>query len=269
MARRRAAGIEVDYLDRATLKQTYGIDRAAALRSADAAEIDPVCFTQSLLRYSAAHGLRVHGQTPVVKYEPAADGVTLTTAAGQTVSARHVIFCTGYETESFLKQKLVTLETTFAVESEPVADFGPWRDRCLIWESRTPYFYCRTTADDRILIGGEDIEAIDPSVRDALLPAKTEALVAKFGELFPLIPFKVARGWAGVFAESHDGMPYIGRHRAFPNGYFALGYGGNGITFAQIAARLISEDLAGRPSADAALFAFDRVKTDRPLQTSG
>jgi glycine/D-amino acid oxidase-like deaminating enzyme len=40
--------------------------------------------------------------------------------------------------------------------------------------------------------------------------------------------------------------------------YFALGYGGNGITFSMIAARLILDLYLGRPNQDAAVFAFDR-----------
>ena len=270
---RRAAGIKVEYLDRTRLRSGFGIDRAAALLSRDAAEVDPVCLTRRLLERSVDQGLTIHGRTGVAKYEPTADGVTLTTDAGHTVTAGRVIFCTGYETEDFLGQSYVRLNSTFAVVSEPVADpahdFAAWPDRCLVWEAQTPYFYCRTTADHRVIIGGEDEPTTDAAERDAMLPAKTEKLVAQFRRMFPTVPFTPAKSWAGTFAESHDGLPYIGTHPRFPNGYFALGYGGNGITFALIAARLLADELAGRPSPDAGLFAFDRGQVAQPLVVSG
>ncbi|HEX8325678.1 MAG TPA: FAD-binding oxidoreductase [Tepidisphaeraceae bacterium] len=265
---RRAAGISVQFLDRRRLLADYGIDRSAGLLSRDAAEVDPLRLTRRLLQCAAEQGLTVHGHTKVNRYEPTPGGVTLTTAAGHTVRAGRVIFCTGYETETFLGQSYVTLSSTFAVVSEPVDSFDGWRDRCLIWEAQTPYFYCRTTADNRIIIGGEDEPTTDPAERDAMLPAKTAALVRQFRALFPRIPFRPAKSWAGTFAESHDGLPYIGQHPRFPNGTFSLGYGGNGITFALIAARLIRDELNGRPNPDAALFGFDRTPSASPLVTS-
>ena len=43
-----------------------------------------------------------------------------------------------------------------------------------------------------------------------------------------------------------------------PNCWAALGYGGNGTTYARIAADVIAGALAGRPDADADLFGFAR-----------
>jgi glycine/D-amino acid oxidase-like deaminating enzyme len=37
-----------------------------------------------------------------------------------------------------------------------------------------------------------------------------------------------------------------------------MGYGGNGITFSQIAARLVVDLFLGRPNDDAAVFRFGR-----------
>jgi glycine/D-amino acid oxidase-like deaminating enzyme len=40
--------------------------------------------------------------------------------------------------------------------------------------------------------------------------------------------------------------------------YFALGYGGNGITYSMIAARLLTDLFLQRPNDDAAVFCFER-----------
>ena len=51
----------------------------------------------------------------------------------------------------------------------------------------------------------------------------------------------------------------IGTHRRYPRHLFALGYGGNGMTFGFLAAQMIARALTGRPHQDDALFAFGRV----------
>ena len=55
-----------------------------------------------------------------------------------------------------------------------------------------------------------------------------------------------------------DGLPYIGPHRRYPHHTFALGYGGNGMTFAALAARILLDQWRGNDSPDHALFAFNR-----------
>jgi glycine/D-amino acid oxidase-like deaminating enzyme len=53
-------------------------------------------------------------------------------------------------------------------------------------------------------------------------------------------------------------LAYIGQPPGRPRAYFALGYGGNGITFSVIAGKLISDLFLGRPNPDADVFKFDR-----------
>lgn len=76
--------------------------------------------------------------------------------------------------------------------------------------------------------------------------------------MFPDTPFEVAYSWAGTFGETKDGLAYIGSPAERPDAYFALGYGGNGITMSMIAARIITDLYLGRPNPDARLFRFDR-----------
>jgi glycine/D-amino acid oxidase-like deaminating enzyme len=138
-------------------------------------------------------------------------------------------------------------------------DFSGWpADHCLIWETADPYLYLRTTEDHRVIIGGYDEPFRDPAERDRLLGAKTAALQRRFRQLFPRMKLEVAYSWAGTFAKTSDGLPFIGRHPKVPHTWFALGYGGNGITFSLIAAELIRDQILGRENFDAELFGFDR-----------
>ena len=136
--------------------------------------------------------------------------------------------------------------------------FPGWPDWRLVWETARPYFYARTTSDRRIIIGGEDEPYVSAAQRDRLLAEKSRALQRRFKQWFPQIRFDLAYAWAGTFAETKDGLPFIGSHRSFPRGCFALGYGGNGITFSVLAGGIIRDFCCGRTNADAALFRLDR-----------
>jgi glycine/D-amino acid oxidase-like deaminating enzyme len=63
-----------------------------------------------------------------------------------------------------------------------------------------------------------------------------------------------------LFAITPDGLPYIGPHRRYPGHLFALGYGGNGMTFSFLAASLLRDRLMGRVSKDHDLVAFGRTR---------
>ena len=57
-----------------------------------------------------------------------------------------------------------------------------------------------------------------------------------------------------------DGLPYIGGHAAYPGVLFALGYGGNGITFSMIASQVLRDAVLGAENDSARLFRFDQPR---------
>ena len=65
--------------------------------------------------------------------------------------------------------------------------------------------------------------------------------------------------WEGLFATTPDGLPYIGAHRRYPRHLFALGYGGNGMTFGFLAAQIIARLIGGNARPEDALFRFNRA----------
>ncbi|HTE44883.1 MAG TPA: FAD-dependent oxidoreductase [Gemmatimonadaceae bacterium] len=256
---RRALGLEVDWLEEFDIAERFAFRRPAALLSHDAAHVDAYAFAHALLADAASRGLRVFDRTDVAAIEPTSVGVTLRTADGCVVRADKLVFATGYETHAFLEHPVARLVSTFAVVSEPHEALNGWgEDRCLIWEHARPYLYLRTTEDGRVIVGGEDEGFRDPRRRDRLIPRKAERLVARFRDLFPDIIFEPAFAWAGTFGETDDGLAYIGEHPDWPHAYFALGYGGNGITFSFLAAEIIRDALLGRRNDSADLFRFNR-----------
>jgi glycine/D-amino acid oxidase-like deaminating enzyme len=255
---RRAAGIDVDYLDAPAVAARFSFSRPAALVSAQAAQLDAHRLTHALLASAVTTGATVYDRTAVDSIEPERGGVRLRTKEGQVLRSAHLVLATGYEAQEFLPRKVVDLKSTFAIASEPVTAFPGWWRRCLLWETARPYLYLRTTPDRRILVGGGDVPFRDGRRRDRVVERKAERLLASFRALFPKIPLKLDYRWAGTFGETKDGLAYIGQIRQMPRCHFALGFGGNGITYSVIAAEIIAAALAGRRHPDAHLFAFDR-----------
>jgi len=109
-----------------------------------------------------------------------------------------------------------------------------------------------------MLIGGRDEKYYSPSKRDEQLSKKIKQLVKDFNKVFPGISFKPEFSWAGTFGATKDGLPYIGNYKKLPNSLFALGFGGNGITFSLIAAEILRDMILGKQNEDADIFSFER-----------
>jgi glycine/D-amino acid oxidase-like deaminating enzyme len=249
----------VDFLTSKDIRDRFSFQRPAALLSYLAGEVDAFRLTHKLIAEAARLGLEVHDRTAVSALKPGKDGVELKTANGCRIQARKVVFATGYETPKYLDQKIGKLTSTFALATAPGQTFDGWgEDRCLVWETARPYFYARTTADGRAIIGGADKPFATAHQQEKLIRRQTDRLAVQFNRLFPAIPADVDWIWGGTFGETADGLPYIGTVPQFPHGYFALGYGGNGITFSYVAAELLLDLFLQRKNPDLEIFRFDR-----------
>ena len=68
------------------------------------------------------------------------------------------------------------------------------------------------------------------------------------------MPIEPRERWAAVFGYSPDGLPAIGRAANSEGLWLAHGFGGNGITFAALAAELLTAELTGSPDPDLTCF---------------
>lgn len=256
---RQAAGIKVDFLTQADIESRFAFSRPAALLSYDAAQLDPYRLTHNLLKWAKARGMRAYDRTRVEKIEQVDGGVQLKTNRDATIHAKRIVMATGYEAQDYLKEKVTDLASTYALISAPVPAFTGWgEEQCLIWETGEPYLYLRTTPDNRIIVGGEDVPFHDPKRRDKLITKKCETLLKKFRKMFPDIELDVDYTWTGTFSSTKDGLAYIGETDQFPNACFALGYGGNGITYSVVAAEIIRDVHLGISNKDGEIFRFGR-----------
>ena len=254
---RREHGLDAELWTREQVADTYGFPSSGGLRTGTAAVVDPFRMARALLRRAECRGAVV---LPYTELQDVANGrgiPRLQTGAG-VLYAQRVVFATGYETPPPLRPRITKLHSTYALATEPLGDLGPLADGCLVWETARPYFYMRTTADGRILAGGADAPFQNPDRRDALLPTRIHKLEKRLQQLLPDLDAATAFSWAGTFAETPDGLPFIGPSADFPRALFALGYGGNGITFGVIAATILRDLCLGWSNDDARLFRLDR-----------
>jgi glycine/D-amino acid oxidase-like deaminating enzyme len=258
LAGRITAELPGRYLDRATLMAAFGIDREAALLSPGSAEIDPLALAQALLLRAAQLGAGfVRGEAKSYIDQGTSSVVEL--ADGSEIEARHVVLATGYVMPDFAASDLHSVASTFALATVPQSGDRLWPERALIWEASEDYLYARTTAENRIIIGGGDEQVEDPEAREAMASRKTESLKRQLAALWPQAEVDVELAWSGAFGRTVDALPLIGPVAARPGLYAAYGYGGNGITFSFMASRMIAAMIAGEDRPWFADFALDRV----------
>ncbi|HEU4471763.1 MAG TPA: FAD-dependent oxidoreductase [Flavisolibacter sp.] len=253
---RKKLGFPVDLLGKNDLEKQFGFSAPAALLSGEAAQTDAYLLTHALLRSAQSEGAAIYDHTEIDRVSRNKKMIVLTTNEGHTVRAKKLVIACGYESGGYINKKLEDLRCTYAFASEPLQQ--SWVKNCLIWETSDPYIYIRSTPDNRVIVGGKDTAYMPVRRQLAALPRKVAALQQSFQKLFPATELKPDFSWAGAFAATADGLPYIDTHPRDANIYFALGYGGNGIIFSLIAARLIASSIKGARHPDWELFSFNR-----------
>jgi glycine/D-amino acid oxidase-like deaminating enzyme len=185
-----------------------------------------------------------------------------------TLHADRVVIATGYATPQFRPLAgRFRMYRTYVLVTEPIGastrdDVG--LSDVMVWDTERPYHYARWTPAQRLLLGGGDRLVRPGQRRRQQHETASRKLRAYFDDRLPaLATVRTEFAWDGLFATTADSLPYIGPHRRYPHHWFALGYGGNGMTFSSLAARLLLERWQGVKSRDHALFEFVRIRGTR------
>lgn len=260
-ALRRKHCFGVRWLEPGDVEDGYGFSAPAAILSDLAASIDPYRMAHRLLARLQRNGMQVFDRTTISALRATSRGVVATTSDGVQVRCGHVVLAAGYANQQWLEQRVARNRSSYAFVTDPLPAeaLGPLR-RTMLWESARPYLYLRSTADLRLLVGGED-DALDiPARRDARVERKARRLADKLQRLFPQLALTPAFAWAGTFAETRDGLPFFGAHPQWgPRVLFAMAYGGNGITYSMLGAGLLRAAIERRRHRLARLFGFGRL----------
>lgn len=259
-AARKAHGFKVSLLDAESIRDNYGIMAPAAILSETAAQTNAYAFTHALLQYCIKKGVAVYDRTFVADICHEKRSVTVTTANGSIIKAKKLVYASGYEAVKYIDKKIVDLHATYASISEQgTAGVELWKEDVLIWNTADPYLYARSTKDRRIIVGGRDEPFISADKSNRLITSKAKQLKKDIEKLFPGMEYKPEFNWSGIFGSTKDGLPFIGSLPGKPNAYFALGFGGNGITFSLMAAEIITDLIKKGDSKYRDVFSFVRM----------
>ncbi|MDU0343646.1 NAD(P)/FAD-dependent oxidoreductase [Bosea rubneri] len=255
---RERAALPGVYLDYPTLRREFNFDREAAIISPGSADADPLLLAHALLAQAIQHGATMF-DAQAVSYDNFGHGLIVGLESGHQIEAKNVILATGYVMPDFPKTELHSTASSWAIATPPQTPEALWRDGVLIWEASEDYLYARATADNRIVIGGEDDDTVtEPDERDGLMPEKAATILRKLSLLRPNAVAKAEMIWSGAFGQTDDGLPLIGRAPGMPSLFAAYGYGGNGITFSFLASRMIAKMIGGDQEEWYDDFALDR-----------
>lgn len=256
---RRRLDINVEFLTKEEIQGNYSFSAPAALYSMNAGIANSFALGYELFSLAAAGGCRLHVNSRLTSCRHlTGSAYSLLINGKHTVRCKYLLFCTGYESCAILKEKIADLVSTYALTTKPLSSYEGWKEQCIIWETSRPYFYIRPAPDGRAMIGGADKPFRFPFLRDIYIPFVSRKLLKKFNTLFPAANAETEYCWAGTFGETKDGLGYIGVSPEYEGAFFALGFGGNGMTFARIAVDMFFDFLHKRPNAAFEIFRFGR-----------
>ncbi|HUP40494.1 MAG TPA: FAD-binding oxidoreductase [Vicinamibacterales bacterium] len=254
---RKRAGLPGRWLSPQALHRKTGIRAQGAILTPGNAQVNPIRTCHGFLAAAAQRGARIFERTHARRVDVSKTGVVVRTANG-TIAASHIVVATGYATGEF--RGLVgrfRMKDTYVLATRRLR--SALKHRVMAWDTDRPYHYLRWTDDGRLLFGGEDtIHRNSKNPRSRIMHARAR-LMTYLAQVYPdLADEKPEYAWEGLFAETADGLPYVGEHARYPRHLFALGYGGNGMTASFIAAKTLVGMYQGRDTGN--LFAFDRAR---------
>jgi glycine/D-amino acid oxidase-like deaminating enzyme len=259
---RSKAGVEATWLTRTLLGKLTAPEAPAAIRMRDAFTFDPYRACLGLAAAAAARRAVICEKSRVKKVTFTRKDVDVI-AEGGTIRAATAIVTTGTATLEFRQlRRHFKRRENYLVLTEPLPaairkQFGA-RDTTYR-DTRNPPRRVRWTDDDRVLVTGATQDETPERNRPAVLVQRTGQLMYELLTMFPVISGLMPEyGWELITGETADGLMYIGPHRNYPHHLFALGGGGDSVTGAFLAARILARAAQDAPEKEDAVWGFNR-----------
>jgi glycine/D-amino acid oxidase-like deaminating enzyme len=258
---RREISLPSEYLPRSSILDQFGIKRDAAILSSGSAQLNPVLLTQGLIAHAKQRGAQIFEGDEIVQFDAHSDSVTAYTKSNRAIEAKYLIFATGYELLNSIPRSGFQVVSTWAMQT--ISQEKLWPREVMISEASEPYLYIRAHGN-KVIVGGEDEPTGNAGTRKFNFEEKIAAIQDKLRTMLPQLNVKAEYAWTGAFGKSDLAIPRIGKIPGYPRCYSVMGFGGNGTTFSEIAAQIITNELIGTPDPDAALFAFEEPALTPP-----
>lgn len=177
---------------------------------------------------------------------------------GHKVRGKILLVATGYNTELFTKRAFGIKTTAFNIATKPIENLREIYKDVVIRDNEVPYNYFRTTNDNRIIIGGKDINFMPDIFNEKLCEKQYDKLEQRLKNLFPDLNIEIDYRYCGAFASTQDNLGFLGKDPNNKKIWYCLGYGANGILFAILGGIMLSQLYLGTASEDLKLFQVNR-----------
>lgn len=211
--------------------------------------IHPAKLAFGYQRMARKLGVRIHTASPALHIEQVKGGFRVHTPGG-IVRAKAVAIATGAYTAPgmtpllrgrcmpILSNSIVTRPLT----PEEIAATN-FRTKQVITDTRTLRFYYRLLPDNRLQIGSRSAVTGAEATQERHLKLLVDGLHRKFPALQGI---GIDYSWWGWVDVSHDMMPRIFQPDPKHKLFYALGYGGNGVSYSAQAGKRMAQMVAGQ-----------------------
>ena len=259
---RDAAGVPSRWLAERLAKTAANLDASAAIRVPYGFAVDPYASCVVVATAASRRGATFYEKSPVRKVKFGRKSAEVQTGDA-VIRTSTVIVTTGIATAEFkpLRRHFKRRETYLVMTTPVPAAMRRqlWSSDVTIRDSRAPHHRVRWTPAHQVIVSGADQAETPARTRDALLIQRTGQLMYELLMMYPAISgLQPQYGWHLPYGETADGLMYIGPHRNYPHHLFALGGGGDSISGAFVAARILARAVRGQVDKADEVFGWTR-----------
>lgn len=247
----KEAGCLVEYVENITVP----IEFQKAIVFKNQAQFHPTKYLMGIAKaFESAGGSIIEG-CRVMGFKEQEEGVLEVQTERGTLYAKAIIYAThippGVNLLHFrcAPYRSYVMAVKLADETYPVG---------LAYDMYDPYHYyrCEETDGEKYLIAGGEDHKTGHVENTGECFNKLETYLRKYFKIK-----EIAFKWSSQYFQPTDGLPYIGHLPGNPkNVYVATGYGGNGMTYSHIAAKLFTDLIVTGKSIYEDLFNPNRLK---------
>lgn len=248
------AGVKVTLLDRREARSRFGaLPALAALHSNDEGILNPAKFVRGMKHVVQSLGVEVyeHSRCTHIEVGPV---IALYTAGGRVRVPNMVMATNAYNNPLGLLHYRVCPFYVYNIVTEPLTqaqmDEFQWDGRCAVSDQKYFFWNMRLTADNRLVFIDNDAKYFYNIERDySHNPRMFQSHYRILTEKFPFLKgIRVTHQWGGRIGLTFDFLPTVGCTGQDKNIYYSLGYNGHGLSFAQLAGKMIAALMAGEQS---------------------
>ena len=259
---RRAARLDAAVLNTRSITEQAALSAAAAIRGRGAT-INPYRAAVGLAAAAASRNALIFERSAVRRITFNRKDAEVVTAGGSFRVGR-VIIATAMPTSTLFTSlaRHFWFKTAYLALTEPV----PAKVRnqlgnrtAVIRDMADVPHLVRWVDDERLLVAGAAGGPVAARLREKTIIQRTGQLMYELSTIYPDISgIMPAYGWDAAYAQTAEGLPYIGAHRNFPHQLLAFGDSSYGVTAAYLASRITLRHFLDQADSNDEAFGFTR-----------